>query len=410
MKLKLIKEQAKQNWAILFCAFFIMMKWLDNLPKLDELTQYNEFKWILNYSMGLIPRGLLGTFLLPIKYFTAMDFAIIFAFSTLIFVVTYIAFCIWIIRGALERRVSEYWILLMTFLPMTIGNIFPTLHYGDTDCWLIMVLLINAWLLTTQKRGAILISTLLAIIGMLIHSSYVFLFFAGTFNLLIWLYWKTKKKSYLAAAIFDTAVLAVLLLYFSFSFGNLILFIPYENIESYITGRTSEVMDYAISLIPLTFAANTNIAMNSYKQDLSYFVVHETIVFYLLMLPVITWIFAFWRKCYKRMGSPKIFWFFALSLLSVLPAHMYQSDHGRWMAGPFFSQLVFMFSVLNYNDSNEERRIFTEIFDEKTVTYRWGLLLYLLVFEPVGIITTSRPVHRILLAIRTFFAKLASII
>jgi len=110
------------------------------------------------------------------------------------------------------------------------------------------------------------------------------------------------------------------------------------------------------------------------------------------------------------MGSPKIFWFFALSLLSVIPAHIYATDHGRWMAGPFFSQLVFMFSVLNYDNSDEERKIFTEIFDEKTIIYRWGLLLYLLVFEPVGIITVSKPIHRMLLGIKTVFTKIVQLI
>ena len=75
------------------------------------------------------------------------------------------------------------------------------------------------------------------------------------------------------------------------------------------------------------------------------------------------------------------------------------------MAGPFWSQLVLLFSVLNYKDSDGEREIFTELFSEKTETYRFGLLLYLLILGPVGIITVNKPVHRIWLAVRTVFSK-----
>ncbi len=81
-KLKLARDNAKEYWPLLFCVFYIMMMWLDNLPKLNELTQYNEGQLIWNYSIGFIQRGFVGTFLLPIKYFTAMDFAVIFAVIT----------------------------------------------------------------------------------------------------------------------------------------------------------------------------------------------------------------------------------------------------------------------------------------------------------------------------------------
>ncbi len=239
---------------------------------------------------------------------------------------------------------------------------------------------------------------------MLIHSVYAFLFFAGTFNLLVWLYWKTKKKNYLFAAIFDTVIVIALLFYFNS--GSPILFMPFEKIESYVIGRTSENMDYGITFIPLWFSSNLSTIRDSYKQSLSYFVVHETIIFYLLMLPVINWIFEFWCRSYKRFGSPKIFWIFALSLLSVLPCHRYMTDHGRWMAGLFLSQLVLLFSVLNYEDSNEERKIFTELFHEKSETYRWGLLVYLLILGPVDIITVNKPIHRIWLSVRAVLKKL----
>ena len=402
-KLKLTRCSIRENWSLFLCGFFIMMTWLDNLPKLDELTQYNEFQLILNYSIGFIPRGFIGTLLLPIKYFTAKHFAIIFAVITLFFVVVYVSFCVWLLRGSLERKVSEYWILLMTFLPMTVANVFDVAHYGNTDILMISILLINAWLLTTRKRGGIIISTILVTIGMLIHSVYSFLFFAGTFNLLLWLSWKTKKKSYIVAAALDTVIVISLLFYFNS--GRPLLFMPFENIEAYILGRTSENMDYAITFIPLWFSSSLDVIRDSYKQSLFYFTLDEAAILYLLLLPVITWIFVFWRRCYKRFGSPKVFWIFALSLISVLPCHRYMTDHGRWMAGPFWSQLVLLFSVLNYKDSDGEREIFTELFSEKTETYRFGLLLYLLILGPVGIITVNKPVHRIWLAVRTVFSK-----
>lgn len=152
-KLKLERGHVRDYWALLLCVFYIAMTWLDNLPKLDELTPYNEFQLLLNYTIGFIPRGFTGTLLLPIKKFTAMHFAIAFAIITLIFVATYIAFCVWIFRGYLDKKVSEYWILLMTFLPMTVGNVFDVLHYGNTDALMISILLINSWLLVNDKRG-----------------------------------------------------------------------------------------------------------------------------------------------------------------------------------------------------------------------------------------------------------------
>lgn len=270
-----------------------------------------------------------------------------------------------------------------------------------SDNLLAAILLINAWLLTTKKRGAVFISTVLVTIAMLIHSIYAFLFFAGTFNLLIWLWWKTKKKNYLAAAVVDTVIVLALLFYFNN--GSPILFMPYEKIADYISSRTSENMAYGLSLVPLWFSSSSKEILNVSKQSLFYFTVHETIILYLLLLPVITWIFEFWRRSYKRFGNPKIFWLFLLSIIPMIIVHRYQADHGRTMAGLFLSQLVLLFSVLNYEDSNEEREIFTELFHEKSETYRWGLLVYLLILGPVDIITVNKPIHRIWLAVRSIF-------
>lgn len=239
---------------------------------------------------------------------------------------------------------------------------------------------------------------------MLIHSVYAFLFFAGTFNLLLWLWWKTKKKNYLIAAVINTILVISLLLYFNS--GKPILFMPFENIEGYVTGRTSVKLSYGLQLIPLWFSSNMNAIRDSFKQSLFYFTVHEAALLYILMLPVIAWIFKFWRRCYERFGRPKIFLIFALSLISVLPCHRYMTDHGRWMAGAFWSQLVLLFSVLQYQDSNEERKIFTELFHEKSESYRYGLLIYLLIFGPVSIITVNRPLHRILLTVRAVLSKI----
>lgn len=398
-----------KNWPVYLSAFFLFMTWIQNFPKPDELIEYTKFQTLLNYKIGFIQRGFVGTFLLPIKSLTWLHFTITFTVITLILVLTFMAFCVWILRGYLERSVSEYWILFLTFLPMTARSMFEKVHYGMFDALLISVLLINAWLLTTKKRGAIVVSTLLNVIAMLIHPVYAFLFYAGTFNLLLWLWWKTKKKNYLASAVVNTVIVIALLLYFNS--GHPILFMPFENIESFITGRSAGTLGYEVApMISLWFKSDLATIRDAFPKSFADFSLQEAIVLYALMLPVIAWVFQFWQRYYRCSGKPKIFWIFALSLVSVVPCHALMLDDGRWIAGPFWSQLVLLTSVLNYDASDDAREIFTELYHEKSEAYRWGLLLYLSVFAPVGVGTVNQSIYRILLATRTILNKVALIL
>jgi len=342
-KLKLADKVINSYWPLLLCGFYISMLWLDNLPKLNELTSFSEFQLLLNYKIGFIQRGLIGTLFLPIEYFTPMHFEIIFAVFALIFVCVYLGFCVWILHSNLDEKVSGYWILLMTFLPTNVGSFFKVLKYGNFDALMLSILMINAWLLVAKKRGALFISTFLVMIAMLIHSLYAFYFFAGTFDLLIWLWWKTKKKSYLIAAIIDTIIVISLLLYFNN--GHPILFMPYEEIAGYITGRTSESMAYGLSLIPLWFSSSATKILTEFQQGLFYFTFYEAVLLYILLFPVITWIFAFWRRYYKNMGKPKIFWIFALSLIPILFMHIYP-DKGRTMTAMFSLLFELVFTMI----------------------------------------------------------------
>jgi hypothetical protein len=313
------------------------------------VMNYNATSYLLNYDMGFGPRLLIGSVLFVIVPYITYEEVYIFVLFFTILLTVFAGFLIGEVmhRASAKSKTGTYFIAILYLTsPAVIAYLYNFNNFGRLDLFLLILALVMIPIIYKREKAFFLIPILCGIC-MLIHESFIFLFFPAIALVLLYMHLTTEKKKWLYTLIVSVVVCGTLFLYLN----SLSL-----NFDS-----TSDVI-IAISLF-------SNIIPNYDMIDGMYFMtVGEVIqsmvipgllrrvcigiLTVIMFSPVFYILIKFWRDC-RATSEGKMKMFYTLCMLAplaALPLFILAIDWGRWFAAFMVVQFIMIFFLLYAKD------------------------------------------------------------
>lgn len=349
----------------------------------QEVRRYNTTILAFNYSYGFISRGLLGTLylglneLLPydiLNYESVVNITLI-ATSVIVFVLFLLAILI-LSKIEMKYQTNIQYIILffsMFFVPM----FYSFRNMGRPDVYMMFFTFLGLILLISEKFEWLLLP--LAILSVMVHQGYVFMFYNIFMYLLVYkAFHNTGRKRQKYIAILATSFLSVsaLFLYFNF-FSHINGEEIYNEIVALATklGNEGEVFDILVN--------HEILGIDPWEEEWPQHIYNfiELPIFCLFMSPYIflgVRLFKSIILAAETRAEKYLYAFLPICSLTMLPSYLLKIDYGRWLfAGiAYFSLVILALCALGDTLVTEKLHALMEDIRER---YAYAALLLLLI-------------------------------
>lgn len=349
----------------------------------QEVRRYNTTILAFNYSYGFISRGLLGTLylglneLLPydiLNYESVVNITLI-ATSVIVFVLFLLAILI-LSKIEMKYQTNIQYIILffsMFFVPM----FYSFRNMGRPDVYMMFFTFLGLILLISEKFEWLLLP--LAILSVMVHQGYVFMFYNIFMYLLVYkAFHNTGRKRQKYIAILATSFLSVsaLFLYFNF-FSHINGEEIYNEIVALATklGNEGEVFDILVN--------HEILGIDPWEEEWPQHIYNfiELPIFCLFMSPYIflgVRLFKSIILAAETRAEKYLYAFLPICSLTMLPSYLLKIDYGRWLfAGiAYFSLVILALCALGDTLVTEKLHALMEDIRER---YAYAALLLLFI-------------------------------
>lgn len=357
-----------------------------------EVRRYNTTILAFNYSYGFISRGFLGTLylglneILPfdiLNYESVVNITLI-ATSFIVFIFLILAIIL-LAKIEVKYHTNMQYIILffvMFFVPM----FYSFRNMGRPDVYMMFFTFLGLMLIVCEKFEWLLIP--LAILSVMVHQGYVFMFYNIYMYLLVYKSFRNtgkKRKKYLAILSISFLSVSILFLYFNF-FSHINGEEIYDEIVALATklGNEGEVFDILVN--------HEILGIDPWEEEWPQHIYNfiELPIFCLLMSPYIVLgvrLFKSIIKSAETKAEKYLYAFLPVCSLTMLPSYLLKIDYGRWIfAGiAYFSLVILALCALKDKLVTEKLH---ELMEDIRQRYAYATLLLL-------IIGTMIPLHDI---------------
>ena len=314
----------------------------------QEVRRYNTTILAFNYSYGFISRGFLGTLYLGLNEILPFD---ILNYESVVNITliatTIIVFTFFILAIVLLIKIEEKYHLNVQYLIFFFTLFFVPMFYsvrnmGRPDVYMMFFTFLGLILIVCEKFEWLLVP--LAILSVMVHQGYVFMFYNIFMYLLAYKAFRNtgkKRTKYLSILITSFLSVSVLFVYFNF-FSHINGQEIYDEIVTLATklGNEGEVFDILIN--------HEILGIDPWEEEWPQHIYNfiELPLFCLLMSPYIVLGVRFFKSiiCAAETKAEKILYtFLPLCLLTMVPSYILKIDYGRWVfAGVAYLSLVIL--------------------------------------------------------------------
>lgn len=357
-----LQEKRKELLYILIILGIMIVQAIRYFP--FKFGGWNQIQLSFSYAYGFIQRAFLGTILdiisslfhIPLKYMRYIyGIGTVALFSAVILLILYK-----VMTSAKIKLESKSFLAWLGILFM-IGPGWSTYYnnFANTDVWLLLVSLFGVYFVVNNKCLPLVV--LISSIGILIHQSYVFMYFnlILVFFLYKWMTCEEKNtaKRYFAWGAVTFVVCSGLFLYMQF-FSRAASDITME----YVMNRTAEFMDETISGIQnhestISMYLFRNGGMDPFTGIKEYWTILIAII--LVYSPFILEVICYWKAFIKKAKQEKqtkygLYMLYPFGILTAIPLYIMHVDYGRWTYGVFFYEFALVWILNMIGDNNAE--------------------------------------------------------
>ncbi len=389
----MLKNKTKLKSIISFVFIFFMICFALFITYYgQEVRRYNTTILAFNYSYGFISRGLLGTLylglneILPfdiLNYESVVNITLI-ATTVIMFVFFLLALCI-LIKSE-EKYLTNIQYIILFFVMFFVPMFYSFRNMGRPDVYMMFFTFIGLILIVCNKFEWLLIP--LAILSVMVHQGYVFMFYNIFMYLLFYKafnYTEKKRKKYIAILGISFLAVSVLFLYFNF-FSHINGEEIYNEILELATklGKEGEVFDILIN--------HEILGIDPWEEEWPQHIYNfiELPLYCLLMLPYIVLGVRLFKNIISAAETKAEKWKYAMIpifSLTCVPCYILKIDYGRWVfAGIAYYALVLL-ALCALRD-----KLVTEKLHElmEDIKHRYAYASLLLLF-----VATTIPLHDI---------------
>ncbi len=349
----------------------------------QEVRRYNTTILAFNYSYGFISRGLLGTLymflndILPydiLNYESVVNITLI---ATSIIVFTFFILVVFLLAKIEEKYHTNIQYIIIFFAMFFVPMFYSIRNMGRPDVYMMFFTFIGLILIVSEKFEWLLIP--LAILSVMVHQGYVFMFYNIFMYLLVYkAFHNTGKKriKYLTILAISFLSVSVLFLYFNF-FSHINGEEIYNEIVSLATklGNEGEVFDILIEHEIL----GIDPWEKEWPQHIYNFI--ELPIFCLFMSPYIVLGVRLFKNIIvaaETKTEKYLYAFLPLCSLTMLPSYILKIDYGRWLfAGVAYFSLVIL-ALCALKDSLVTEKLH-ELMEDIKERYAYAALLLLFI-------------------------------
>ena len=368
--------------AVLFALLFL--RFFDG-----EVNRINGTMMAFSYKYGFVSRGLIGSIYLlldQILPFDIMNYTWMYRFTFAVTMVYY-AVLFFFLHLCLKRcrtSAAAYMKSLMIFFVLFAVPVFCSeYNFGRLDVYCVMLSLLGAMLVIAQKWEWLLIP--ISALGVMVHQGNVFMFLNIILILLFYRVLSTKgreQKKYIIIFAGSFLVASVLFLYFEL-FSHFNGEEIYDDIVSLATALCKDG-DYHVDVIDKEILG---IDLTSREVKWHKYNIVQFPFFVLFMLPYIIMVVRFFRGLIRSAATREEKWkyiFVAIGSATILPDMLLKVDYGRWMFSIICYYMVVILALLAMRDTAVEDQV--KLLIDKTKQKPWAalLLVYPIVFQPLG--------------------------
>lgn len=348
----------------------------------QEVRRYNTTILAFNYSYGFISRGFLGTLylglneILPfdiINYESVVNITLI---ATTIIVFTFFILAIVLLIKIEEKYHLNVQYLIFFFTLFFVPMFYSVRNMGRPDVYMMFFTFLGLILIVCEKFEWLLVP--LAILSVMVHQGYVFMFYNIFMYLLAYKAFRNtgkKRTKYLSILITSFLSVSVLFVYFNF-FSHINGKEIYDEIVALATklGNEGEVFDILIN--------HEILGIDPWEEEWPQHIYNfiELPLFCLLMSPYIVLGVRFFKSIIRAAETKAekiLYTFLPLCSLTMVPSYILKIDYGRWVfAGVAYFSLVIL-SLYALGDSLVREKWHALIEDIKN---RYSYAALLLIF------------------------------
>ncbi len=354
-----------------------------------EVRRYNTTILAFNYSHGFISRGLLGTLflladkILPYELLTYENIVNFTLISTTVVIGIFFWLVYLILKRCEEKYLANVQYIIIFFAMFFVSMYYSIRNFGRPDIYMMFFTFIGLILIVCQKFEWLIIP--LAILNVMIHQGYVFLFYNIFMYLLAYRAYKTEGKTrikYIAILALSFLAVSVLFLYFNF-FSHVSDIEVYNDIYSFASaiGKDGEVY--------VTLLDHEILGIDPWDQEWPQHIYNfiELPIFCILMLPYLILGVRFFKNIIQAAETKLdkfVYAMLPICSLTMLPSYLLKIDYGRWIYATlaYFALVVLVLCGLKDKIVTEKLHELMEDIQSR-YTYSYLLLIYITTIVPL---------------------------
>lgn len=357
-------EEDRRNRNVILMLIFIMAVWAVKLFPF-KFGGWNQITLGFSYRFGFIQRGFLGSVLdlvstifhIPLKYMRYIYGILTMGIFTLL--VLFGAYK-GISKKETDSTTRSFFVCMAVFFFAGPGWNTNYDNFALTDVWLLLMSVLGTYFVAKGKH--LWIAVVAAVIGVLIHSGYVFLYFnliLVMFVYKIWLEkdtWNKKNFIWLCASFLIVSGLFAYMMFFSQVKSGVTLEDVMNRVAIVVDKPVSEISNHEYLINGTLF--RTGDATSGLNIDTQgYWLLFIVIV--VMFSPFIYEIYRYWKDAAgsakgHAKGRSVLYALLPLGALTVIPMYVMKCDYGRWTYAVFFYEFVLIWALNMLGDKHVE--------------------------------------------------------
>ncbi len=348
-----------------------------------EVRRYNTTILAFNYSYGFISRGFLGTLylglneILPFDILNYESVVNITLIATTVIVFTFFIFAIILLIKTEEKYHLNIQYIIFFFAMFFVSMFYSMRNMGRPDVYMMFFTFLGLMLIVCEKFEWLLVP--LAILSVMVHQGYVFMFYNIFMYLLVYKAFQStgkRQKKYLAILGSSFLSVSVLFLYFNF-FSHVNGPEIYDEIVALATklGNEGEVFDILIN--------HEILGIDPWEQEWPQHIYNfiELPIFCLFMAPFIILCIRLFKNIIiaaETKAQKYLYAFLPICSLTMIPSYALKIDYGRWIfAGVAYFALVVL-ALCALGDTLVSQKL-QELIEDIKNRYSYAALLLLFI-------------------------------
>lgn len=317
------------------------------IPEKQDINPWISTPYLLSYEFGFISRGFIGTiFKLLYPNLNIYTLYIIF----ILIIVTLGMMTILILQKVYRHDGSNsiflvfvYCLLFLTN-PGSIAYLFNQKNFVRFDAFLIIITYISLLITISNKRGYLV--AILSIIGIMIHQSFLFLYFP--FIILIFTHHtlvnSAKKREFIWIGLL---IITVAIITYYLQFYGKIRGIELSDLVHLLQNQYQDIPISKLMIRREYFSSIREIfeVVSPKLVKLFFYLIIQVI----LLFPLIIIFCQIWKRIIINTSSninKTIFRIMSLSFITMLPLFITTIDWGRWISSIIITQFLFIFYLI----------------------------------------------------------------